>query len=1274
MIILKHLTVERFRLLREMNLHFPQRGSILIQGPNESGKSALLESIYFALYGEALAPDRGKRSLDDLISYGASNAVVTLTLSVGATEMAITRTIERGKGQRVALYIRPLGMPEEAPITDLATANECIIAELGRMDGAALRNSCLLEQKGLDRLEILSGTAREDAVRKLLGIEKLMRLTERFKVEEQDEQHLQEGRERLRLAEIQAHIPELSQQLDDTEAALDAVTVLEDLAEIDLQKSDIAEQGQQFEQIQSKRSEIKGRQARIQQLKKADATLAEIIASYDEMTEARRRLPELEKQIADLQRREREDLPPMERRVNELGELMRSFGTLQRMSNDLLTAVETIKDLERELKQQNEVQDDLKSLGEQVDHAKMRLSRAQEALQDLEERRRSGRPQLEGRLQRVKTLAERLAVLRQVEDRYTRRVASRGQAEENEAQLKRVQRDLHDTEQELELVESEAKQVQSQAEAVEKRWRQLSVRCQVEEWHRLKGLSQGLADAEQHVRVAHQHQEKLTQSLLAARASSSKYLALLSVGVVLFLVGVVGALLTLRSPIFAVLAGIVALIAAGGAFFGFQKYTQTRAEEKNIDKQVQDAINRVGMMVAARETAVRMGGSKEELAQVEHEIQVLGGNVPGSLEEAQYLLQQTTDEGESLADIQQKMKGKSDEANAARNQLNVTMEAVAGLRKERARLEEQRTQEGWDNIEQHIQDEQAAVERMQQEITLLAGQEGLPLPSVSARFLQSTSSFGAFSSALPEEDVSGVPELEALVESTIKATERELAALEGKLDLVTDLASQVKIHQDALHVLLTRQKIIEERNARYQANSPAQQIERAREQQMALRQALQGLQDSLRQRVKPLGVAFGQTAINNAEVTARRQLEELNIVLGNKIMLQEKQTDYAKRLKDRQESLAELYKQLAKFSNSLGSWIVPLNPFAEALVALRTRCHNEIEAADEAGIARELEELRNRERASNAKIELCHQEISEAQDRIAAMLTQRNRPHPKGYTLSNIVAIWPLLEQYTAQDRARLEEERETIEKELTDLEEQELMLSARLQTGGETLDLEQTRAHLDQLDRSYQTRKRGNLLVKAVDQHLMGKMVPRTERYMRQILPLLTSGRYHDVHLSTEPEEDTVSGGPFQLTVWDSAAGEYVSKSALSGGAADQLSLALRLAFAIAVLPGELNTAPGFVLLDEPLSSFDRGRTKALVDVVTGEVLSQHFEQIILISQSNAFDPTLFPYHVYMDNGLAIESNLPVVPMGTNNKDDKSSKNIVTIISSSAPAQVGVE
>src|SRR4051812_11148861 len=122
MIILKHLTVEHFRLLRQIDLHFPQRGSILIQGPNEAGKSTLFESIYFALYGEPLTSkvNRGANaSLDDCIFYGEQAASVTLTLSVGATELVVKRTVERGRGQKASLVVRRLGLPEEQPVTNL---------------------------------------------------------------------------------------------------------------------------------------------------------------------------------------------------------------------------------------------------------------------------------------------------------------------------------------------------------------------------------------------------------------------------------------------------------------------------------------------------------------------------------------------------------------------------------------------------------------------------------------------------------------------------------------------------------------------------------------------------------------------------------------------------------------------------------------------------------------------------------------------------------------------------------------------------------------------------------------------------------------------------------------------------------------------------------------------------------------------------------------------------------------------------------------------------
>jgi len=517
MIILKYVKAERFRLLRDVSLHFPQRGSILITGPNEAGKSTLLESIYFALYGEPLARQHsfphGKWppastassfdvSLDDLVFYGEKRAVVTLTLSIGATEISITREIEREKGQSVTAQVRKLGMPDEKPIVDLNKANARIIAEVGRIDGKTLRNSCYIEQRGLDSLEQLSGREREASLHRLLGLEKLTRLAEQFSLSADDERRLAETTLRLRLAEVQARIPELSDRLGELEAALDAVIVSENLDNIRQQEIEIEEQQQELEHIDARRVELKHSQSRITQLKKAGTIIDDIIIAYDSIADAQLELPELEYQITELERREREELPALEQRVRELADLNRSFGTLERMASDLLNTVNTTKELEQSIKQQEHLQESLNDLDEQIANLQQILGEAQQSQHELEEQHSGTRPLLETRLKRLQALADRLDVLNSTRQEYARHVAQQGLADDNAARIDRSREELRASEQELALVEKEAQQVQEIADAHEKRWRQLSTRRQLEEWHRLKSLSHGLSDAQQHVEAA----------------------------------------------------------------------------------------------------------------------------------------------------------------------------------------------------------------------------------------------------------------------------------------------------------------------------------------------------------------------------------------------------------------------------------------------------------------------------------------------------------------------------------------------------------------------------------------------------------------------------------------------------------------------------------------------------------------------------------------------------------------------------------------------------
>lgn len=1240
MIILKHLTVEHFRLLRRIDLHFPQRGSILIQGPNEAGKSTLFESIYFALYGEPLSSETAKRgtaNLDELISYGEKSAAVTLSVSIGATELTITRTIERGRGQKAFLAVRRLGMPDEPLASSLTLVNQRIVREIGQIDSETLRNACLIEQKGLGRLERLSGEEREASLRRLLGLEKFARLTEQFKLTSADEELLNESIEYLKLAELHARIPEVSERLGEVEAALDAVSVSGALAGIDAQEVEVSEQRLSIEQLEMQRNALKGRQSRIKQLKKANETLGEIIAAYDAIAEAQREIPELERQITELERREREELPALEQRVRELSELSKSFGTLEHMATDLLSVVNTIKELEQELRDHNRLQETLTDLDGQIAHAHLLVEESSQSQNEVEEQNRSGRPKLEARLRRLRALAEKLVALQKTEEQYAQTAAQNSLAEENGVALRKVWRELQETEQELELVERDAHQVQQRADSVEQRWRKITIRRQLVEWQRLKGLSQGLADAEKHLQVAHIKQEKLSNAEEAAKQAKLKHMGISVAIGVLFVIMVsvtIWGIFTVSLPV-GVVGFIISVVLAVAGIVRIREWLNARQAHNESIQAAQEGVNTVSMMVAARQAAVRMGGNHEALAQIEREITSLGGTIPRSVEEAQQILERQPEPEESIAELQRRLNESRDEAVAARNQVNVTMEAVAALRKDYTRLQDERRVKDWDVIDERLRTIQGRIDQLHAEIATAAGQEGLPIPVGEAATMVGISTSSA--------NVATEAELNIHLDDSIKATEREIAILEGKMGVVPDLEAQVKIHRDALQILLARKKNLVERHEQFQASNPTLRMERAREQQATLREALRSLQDTLRLRVQPLGVSFGQTWVSAAETTARKQLEALHISLGNREQMQTRHASYAEVFKERQESLSEHYRQLAKFSGSLGSWIVPPNPFAEALVSLRLRCEREIQEANEGSIQGEFEALKVQEGALNAKIMLCIQEIDETREVIASLLAQRNRPAPKGYGRNEIIAVWPLVGEHAPEDQEQLAEKQTELETELHQLEERELELSKQLQTGGKKLDLAEARLRMEQQERNYQIKKRGSLMLKAATDRLMRKMLPRIEYYMQQFLPMLTAGRYRDVQLTTEPDEHIASGGALQLSVWEPAASEYLPRTVLSSGTADQVSLSLRLAFSVASLPRELNAAPGFVLLDEPLTSSSRERVQALAEIVTSDTLGQHFEQVLFISHNTAFDPQAFTYHIYVADGLVAESNLPV-------------------------------
>lgn len=135
-------------------------------------------------------------------------------------------------------------------------------------------------------------------------------------------------------------------------------------------------------------------------------------------------------------------------------------------------------------------------------------------------------------------------------------------------------------------------------------------------------------------------------------------------------------------------------------------------------------------------------------------------------------------------------------------------------------------------------------------------------------------------------------------------------------------------------------------------------------------------------------------------------------------------------------------------------------------------------------------------------------------------------------------------------------------------------------------------------------------------------KFKPRVQFAMGEILPSLTSGRYKAVKLDDD----------FGVQVFDPEAGEYRPKDVFSGGAEDQFLLAMRLAFALALIPEVKGTTPQFLWLDEPLGSSDEVRRSGIIEYLSAS-LSRLFNQIFIVSHVGGLEEQI-PTVIRLENG----------------------------------------
>jgi exonuclease SbcC len=133
----------------------------------------------------------------------------------------------------------------------------------------------------------------------------------------------------------------------------------------------------------------------------------------------------------------------------------------------------------------------------------------------------------------------------------------------------------------------------------------------------------------------------------------------------------------------------------------------------------------------------------------------------------------------------------------------------------------------------------------------------------------------------------------------------------------------------------------------------------------------------------------------------------------------------------------------------------------------------------------------------------------------------------------------------------------------------------------------------------------------------------------MSRFLPTLTDNRYNIVQIDENE---------YRIKVWDREARGWREKGVFSGGTQDQFSLALRLSFALSTIPENRGARPGFMFLDEPLSSFDPDRRDGFVRLLTDQ-LSTSFPQIIVVSHIEELQEK-FPNLIQLDSGKIANSS----------------------------------
>jgi exonuclease SbcC len=288
---IRELSLRNYRVFEQVDLELPAR-VIGIFGPNGAGKSALVESVLYALYGQA------RTAKQDIRTHGVlTDCEIRLVFEHGGQQYEIRRTI-RGKNHQTESEILVGDLSLAVGVQEV----DAEVRRLLRMDHQVFRASVFAEQKQLDAFSDLTKSRRKEMVLRLLGIKPVDDARSAARLVARDTK-----RDADRMAGQLPDPTELERQVKEAtevaakarHAADEAATGLE-AATSRLEEAregfDVSEKGRiEMDRIAALRSEIEdtkqGLERRHADLEERAAALAEVLGA----------LPALEQELAGLE-------------------------------------------------------------------------------------------------------------------------------------------------------------------------------------------------------------------------------------------------------------------------------------------------------------------------------------------------------------------------------------------------------------------------------------------------------------------------------------------------------------------------------------------------------------------------------------------------------------------------------------------------------------------------------------------------------------------------------------------------------------------------------------------------------------------------------------------------------------------------------------------------------------------------------------------------------------------------------------------------------------